>query len=1118
MKKCFERTVNTVATAATYRSTPTGFSTASKNDKFFCVTRLHHIPPHAPLTHHLQQQYKSYSTKNNDHDREGGRRHSINVFKKKLNEIRTLQETSYTKEILPMYQSETHKNEAVFQKLLASVNSFIPPTQQQHYHKKQKNIHLISNLYAETLRLLSLLPKSNFITKVIIHDKKNIYETPYSTAIQILNTLDSLQLDVTPTQLHFVIQIALTEERYEEAAELFKETCGYFGDNNEDSSLSDNIAYVPMDITLGKDQPLELGLFAIAKSAQISFDRDNKKSFTATSTAAVARGRKVTDTVLQAANEMTMISPRDHDTYYLAAASAICRAGEWRTCIDYFLNNTEKGKALGQPLVETIMQALLDTDVENQPNLIVNNSHEYYKRAQTALELYERGGHTEEQENLLLLNEWHTAGSFYNSHIISPKMRECALRAYPILARFSTVSTVDNVQPSAGTKFDEDYTIKKHSEKAYQMLLDAIKVETKLSSKSLESVFETCLYTQDWQIAMKVLQLLMVDSHQKNNHHSQGRDEEVDGFFLVPPVNAKMLGLFLQTCNNANQPGIGLIWSYLSICNPREAKEDIVETLYQFNNSTETTNTSNGDILQKKITDTVDSLSSDFISVLNSNMQDDLLHFLSPSFSSEYVNSNMESIDEKVLSFMKACIAYKQPLLGLMINQRIAHTLNSQQQKQSGIQMIQPSLREKEETSQKYDDLLMIHTDELLSTVLEIYNQDQDYEKAIELFFTESENKSEFESLEDFIFECPKTTVMCIYSLLEGYAEDEANLEYLDTAFDLFRVLNESYKTHDMFLHLAKTLSIHESYDRILELWEMANSTTQIIDNQKKDKNNYDDNNTVISEELGILTLKSISKVTQFSSNHNQGTAVENDINSKINKDRFSLMGDVVWKMANLVGCSKENWKKQNYFRLKRELSGNDLYKLMHWRKGTIKENELGLASEIVINHSKEGKEHEIPLEVYMALVKQAGYKQRHVRCWGDPVPDWKKGSENERRQQHIEREEGVKLILQTLDLVRKLSETKTKNNNNVVNVAEDPSFAVLVAQGLRALKANQRCIEFVLHLIENKSNDASKEIRPMTYLQAVLAAKSIGDDIMKDHIVKHMEDAGFRYEEKAKN
>ena len=81
--------------------------------------------------------------------------------------------------------------------------------------------------------------------------------SPYEACLDVLTILRSLNLDIHPSQYFYAIRSACHETRWEEAAKMFKSQI------DGDDTISTG-GFVPINSTLGWNQPLEMGLYAVA--------------------------------------------------------------------------------------------------------------------------------------------------------------------------------------------------------------------------------------------------------------------------------------------------------------------------------------------------------------------------------------------------------------------------------------------------------------------------------------------------------------------------------------------------------------------------------------------------------------------------------------------------------------------------------------------------------------------------------------------------------------------------------------------------------------------------------------------------------------------------------------
>ena len=130
--------------------------------------------------------------------------------------------------------------------------------------------------------------------------------SPYEACIDIFHILKKLNLDINPSHYSYAIRAACHESRWEEASNIFLIQIGG-GSNDENNSnrnifnnCNDDGGFVPINPTLGWDQPLQIGLYAVARDAWYK-----ERASEATENAAISPSKQVFD----AAMRMCLVSP-----------------------------------------------------------------------------------------------------------------------------------------------------------------------------------------------------------------------------------------------------------------------------------------------------------------------------------------------------------------------------------------------------------------------------------------------------------------------------------------------------------------------------------------------------------------------------------------------------------------------------------------------------------------------------------------------------------------------------------------------------------------------------------------------------------------------------------------
>lgn len=995
------------------------------------------------------------------------------------------------------------------------------------------NVHILSGLFSHCLRCLATVPSSllsfeddtvphtpppvsnNHHNTTTTNNINNNLISPWRMCVNIINNLQELGMAVTPEHVSSAIRISSKEGRYKRAAYLF-----------QNRLIGANAGIAPVDPTLGRDEPLELGLFAVAKVAQQA-RRELKSKVGEVEEASdnddidieEKEHHVVSRRVFDAALELRMVSPRDKDTYILAAISALGRAGEWQACVDYL--STKEGKEIGQPLVAAVMKACLEND-----------------QGQAALAVYHDLVH--KNEGLFALSEWQTSGNF---ETVLSACRDLALRSFR--------HVVDDE--------DDDENTKAIHAEALDIFKSAVQAGAKISAPAVESILWVCEKSQDWETAHAVFELVLDKTisnnskrgtsstttplkHQKPSTHPPPTATTTENQTL-PYLTNDMVASTMRTCNATQQFGMALFCAHLARLARTQPRPSLTttktgddDTSYLDPNTEQLLR-----ILDISLTIHKGELSSSalltaaivslcgmgqmeravklfhvVVSRFNLDPDDDQWtelkehlklirkehqenHNDEPPGGIPRVDTNqvydswdrafdqIEKMDsalvatgnetsslpgddapsnvvhDRLNSTMKACTQANQPMLGLIIARRIAR---NEARRSTGISNIPPSLRDVTGEFSKIADDLVTSNDQLLSSTMEAYRKVGRQSEALQLFSNKMK-QSDTDTVEDtpshysnttnttpLFTHWPQSSLLSLRLLLDTSDPDGA--------YEVFCRLDPAFITDDVALAMARGFVAAERWEDVGDVWRTA----------------LDTGTGCLSEELAVLALKSVSYAT-----------------FDYPEAKFTLFGEIVWEMANFTGMSKEKWRKSQYWTLKKEVLEKDLANLMGWRYGEIKEGEMIVAIEGF--HQAISRGEHVPPEILLSIVKQAGYKQRHVRCKGNPVPD--RNTEEMQAQQEVERKEGVDMIVEALLEARKTS------------YGDDPKFTLLVAQGLRALKANFETIEFVKELCVSREGN---EIRPLTFLQGVFAAKSLGDQESKNDIINLMEESGVTYED----
>lgn len=332
--------------------------------------------------------------------------------------------------------------------------------------------------------------------------------SPYEACLDALNVLRSLNLDIHPHHYSYAIRSACHEFRWEEAANIF---LGQI--EGDDSHLADGThdatgGFVPLDATLGWDQPLEMGLYAVAIDARrpklpMSVDSEDNRE--------TSPSAKVFD----AAMKMSMIAPTGQESYVLAAGSVLGRAGLWSDCLDFATDPNNISK-YGPSIAAAAMLACIES-----------------RRSTEAIELYNFFFNSENQSTA---SEWQWAGG--NLSAAKPLFDDLLLRAFG--------------GPTRGG----------HSAAAIQMFCVMVDDNTPFSSDALVGLMHSIEHDGDWQSAIKLLEAFC-DVHYRNKENKwhlvnemlsvSGIDEVDDATTLTKSqmndLTAQLLASTMRACN-----------------------------------------------------------------------------------------------------------------------------------------------------------------------------------------------------------------------------------------------------------------------------------------------------------------------------------------------------------------------------------------------------------------------------------------------------------------------------------------------------------------------------------------------------------------------------------------
>lgn len=146
---------------------------------------------------------------------------------------------------------------------------------------------------------------------------------------QVLKVLrKDWNLDIQGNHFQHAISVAIQEENYKLASDLFEQ------------QIDPNAGNSPVSVAIDNPQ----GMYAIAKLHSPSDDESSSLSSAGA------------EHVMDAVQRLVMVSPNDQTIYLLAAGNALGYAGRWKDLVDYWKSSL-LSKQWGAPLVAAVMQA-----------------------------------------------------------------------------------------------------------------------------------------------------------------------------------------------------------------------------------------------------------------------------------------------------------------------------------------------------------------------------------------------------------------------------------------------------------------------------------------------------------------------------------------------------------------------------------------------------------------------------------------------------------------------------------------------------------------------------------------------------------------------------------------
>ena len=340
-----------------------------------------------------------------------------------------------------------------------------------------------------------------------VNNDKTAAISPYESCLGVIGMLRSLNLDILSSHYACTIRAGCHEARWKEASNVFLNQIG--------SGASDGMmtgGFSPINPALGWDQPLELGLYAVARDAWLSEQQQQDGNI-------VSPSKQVFD----ASMKMCMISPSEQDSYVLAAGSALGRAGLWSECLDLATEPTSIS-TYGPSITAAAMLACIESTRSTE----AIDAYDYFMSG-----------------NQSVASEWQWSGG--NITAVEPICRDLALTAMGNVTR-------GGYSQEAGRMFD--VIMDEGSPLSCDGLLglmhslendDNWKEAAQLLDRFASSNFNA--EGTKWRIVPSVVQL------QKDGISDNGLASDAD----VNDLLEKLLASAMRACNNEGQFGLAAV-------------------------------------------------------------------------------------------------------------------------------------------------------------------------------------------------------------------------------------------------------------------------------------------------------------------------------------------------------------------------------------------------------------------------------------------------------------------------------------------------------------------------------------------------------------------------------
>jgi len=375
---------------------------------------------------------------------------------------------------------------------------------------------------------------------------------------------------------------------------------------------------------------------------------------------------------------------------------------------------------------------------------------------------------------------------------------------------------------------------------------------------------------------------------------------------------------------------------------------------------------------------------------------------------------------------------------------------------------------EEEETTLMWE--MLAQRDDVFAAALEALRRSSHASLGVELYFSRMEDLSYFSNPSSPRY--PLSSTEALRSLISEHDYPGATT-LLTTLF---------HPSHEDYLLLARALHSTQQWQHITTLYHSASSRH------------------LLTEELALFALQAVSQTPFITNNEQHNNMSEGEFKTR-------HFRPILKSAATLTGLTISQWIESHYWDLKSSLPDRDLHRLTKWKRGTIKHNEYSLALRQYRHHKATAETTTVRNDVLQSLVRKAGHTQRHVRCMGNPLP-----LRTDDTSVHARRE-GVDLLLDVWSYV--IAHRRQE-------LTTDVTFLLKLAQGLRALRGEKECVDFVVDVAarsrrKDNGDDAGlvADVTAPILIQGVFAARMLKDWGAEREVLRLMAERGFRLEDK---